>query len=251
VAKLAPTLIERRVASDVLHVDPLVMGEGVAVFLDPEAPLEARKHVLQKWKREGFGLAAGAAAAALERLVPAAWANADEHAGPWRKLMAMDAMVSCGGLLEVVDPAHMQSGEHLDSVLLKFKARSPENVDAIARDQCLVGVLAYFATHAEVYAVEPTPTHILQGFLRDAVPKRRAIEEQPPRVNDTIGPLPPDVSGRDDDDEVQSSNYVAVGALQSGDSSNMSPFWDIGVDGTGEYVQVCRSKSGVHIAAIF
>jgi hypothetical protein len=47
VAKLAPTLIERRVASsDVLHVDPLVMGEGVAVFLDPEAPLEARKYVL-------------------------------------------------------------------------------------------------------------------------------------------------------------------------------------------------------------
>jgi hypothetical protein len=240
VSKLAPTLIERQSSPiDVLRVDSVAMGEGITVFLDPEISLEARKDVLLKWKREGFGLVTETASASLEQLVPAAWLNSSQHAGPWRELRDFDATSSCADLLQVLDPAIVRSKNHFDSVLLRFNVREQMDADSVVLDKCLLGMLAYYATHAAVYAIEPTPKSFLQNFLRDATPTHvSATKARSSAMNESVGTYPPVTPGVNDDDGVKSSNHISVGALQSGDSNNMSPFWDIGIDGTGEYVQV-------------
>lgn len=38
--------------------------------------------------------------------------------------------------------------------------------------------------------------------------------------------------------DVGVSNYIAVTALQSGDATKPSPYWDAGIDGSNQYVQV-------------
>jgi len=240
VSKIAPTLIKRQVSPfDVLSVDSIAMGEGITVFLNPEMPLEAREGVLEKWKREGFGLVTEAATSAMQKLLPEAWVNSSQHAKPFREILEFDATTSCADLLEALDPTFVRSKNHFDSVVLKFQALSNSVADNVVRDKCLVGMLAYHATNAAVCAVEPTPKSFLQNFLRDAVPTHvSATTQEASAMNESIDIYPPGMSEANDDDGVKSSNHISVGALQSGDSNDMSPFWDIGIDGSGEYVQV-------------
>jgi subtilisin family serine protease len=106
---------------------------------------------------------------------------------------------------------------------LKFETLAGEETS----DGCLIVALLHLASSSEVAGLEITKKMRLQGHAEKIEAARN------PRLRSAKGrELDGSASG------VGVLNYVAVTALQSGDSSKPYPFWSVGINGSDQYVQV-------------
>ena len=224
VAKLAPGLVQRRELSkdgggppvERLTIHPLAFSQGITVFFDPSASRDARVVASRIWNETFYGLASGSAAG--KSFVPSAWTKSADDTAPWATVNA--AEVDCSSVLAVNVE---NTFEGLGVLQLKFETLAGEETS----DGCLIVALLHLASSSEVAGLEITKKMRLQGHPEkiEATPK--------PRLRSAKGrELDGSASG------VGVLNYVAVTALQSGDSSKPYPFWGVGINGSDQYVQV-------------
>jgi hypothetical protein len=98
------------------------------------------------------------------------------------------------------------------------------------QEQCITLMLAYLATQPEVFSIEPIVSLITVGSIRD-------------------GPATSPIDSLDDEGNAEPLNDRGSTALQSGSSAQPYPFWGIGINGSGQFVQV--TDTGADDASCF
>jgi len=225
ISKLAPGLVQRLqarkssggVTEERLAVHQLALSQGITVFFNSGSSRNERTAAAREWSKKAHGLSVGAAA--RESFVPSKWAKSTEASNPW--VAANTAELDCSSVL-AISPAAEYDG--FGSLLLKFQARSSgeESVGA-----CVIKALMHVASSSEVAGLEVTKKFHLEGHEKSKVENLMSLQSKQVReLESSLG------------GSVEALNYVAATALQSADSSKPSPFWDAGIDGTNQYVQV-------------
>jgi hypothetical protein len=226
ISKLAPGLVQRLDArhqdgddrlKERLAIHTLAFSQGITVYFDMSSTQDERRALYHHWIGTKYGLAV--ATATEESFVPTTWAKRTADAAPWVDKNA--AALECSSVLSVNS---VQKYAGLGSLTLGFELLTKEEVTDGA---CFIAALNHIASFSEVTGFEITK-------------KMR-----------TLGQLDKSKAGRlrghalDTGDELESSfanfgvlNNVAVTALQSGDSNKPYPFWNAGIDGSNQYVQV-------------
>jgi hypothetical protein len=225
ISKLAPGLVQAHKphkdsdagAMERLTINPLVVSQGLTVYFDPSSTQGERRFLHHHWIGTKYGLAV--AAATEESFVPTTWAKSTADAAPWadKKVPELD----CSSILNV------NTGEEytgFGSLLLNFESLT-ENAETVST--CIQAVLLHLASSSEVAGIGITkkvrpgglPSESKSNYLRSQVSdKGRTLEH--------------------DSGDVGTSNYIAVTALQSGDSNKPYPFWNAGINGSNQFVQV-------------
>jgi len=226
ISKLAPGLVQRREfqkdgeagAIEQLALNPLALSHGLTVFFNPSSSRNERLSLVRKLSRTGYGLAV--ASTTEESFVPLAWAESTPDAAPWASKST--AGLGCSSALNVYTHEKYTG---FGSLLLKFEPLT-DNDETV--DECVTTVLVHLASSPEVAGLEISKKMRPEGILDES--KLGHLRGQSPnKIRDLE-------NGSDDD--VGKSNYIAVTALQSGNASMPYPFWNAGINGSNQYVQV-------------
>ena len=225
ISKLAPGLVQARKphqdgdagAMERLTINPLVVPQGLTVYFDPSSTQDGRRAIHRHWIGTKYGLAV--AMATEESFVPAKWSRSTADAAPWADKSTRE--VDCSAALDV----HTNEGyTGFGSLLLNFEPLA-ENAETLGT--CIQAVLLHLASSSEVAGIGITKT-VRSGGLTS--------ERKPSHLRNQVS-----VKGRaleNDSGDVGTSNYIAVTALQSGDSNKPYPFWNAGINGSNQFVQV-------------
>jgi hypothetical protein len=225
ISKLAPGLVQRLqsrrtsegVSEERLAVHELALSQGITVFFNSGAFQSERTAAAQGWNEKAYGLSIGTAA--REPFVPSKWAKSMEASNPW--VAANAAELDCASIL-AISPAAEYDG--FGSLHLKFEAHAAggESVGA-----CVIKALMHVASSSEVAGLEVTKKLQLEGHEKSKLDDLLSLEAEKVReLESSLG------------GGAEAMNYAAATALQSADSSKPFPFWDAGINGTNQYVQV-------------
>ena len=217
-AKFAPALLAMG-AAGALHPTAYAFadmrGRGLRVHTAPGVDGGARARLIQEWAAAGFGLSGDHA--------HSFFSMASEYGGAgWRAAREAASSNVCASLLATRLEGALSTGP------LRLSFVRSDKSDKSVQNQCALIALAFLVSQPAVHAIEvaplATPTYVPAQTIK-AVSQAEGVLEKLRAEIATAGNDAP-------------MNYPASIALQSANHNDPTPFWDMGVNGTGEYVQV-------------
>ena len=237
VAKLAPRLVRKSLSTNTTSssryslspasdafVERHQKNGGLSVRLrrDTEAPTDAAS-LASQWEASNFGFTTGDGDSGPERrFSPTTLAK---HSPSWKAVHVAVSFTDCSSHLIV--SASPKSGREIRVQLVRRGIALPT-----LEDHCALDIMVFLASQPEVETVEIAPVVKLQVVHSD---------DFKPSSLDRTFVLPEEGANQEREAQKHSRprilNSVAVTALQSG-TVGSNPLWEIGVNGTGQFVQV-------------
>jgi len=198
--------------------------------------------MLEEWSRQKFGIATESA-----RNVHFGSMMIDGHSRPWAAVRSAVASMDCS--------EHVLAEGALHSRRAVRVSLERQGTNSSAQDNCALMVLAFLSTQPEVESVGLDPIHQSLSVVTDqplppVFGKREELDAFARKLltNNAENLLVPKGTSSADESQPRKLNDIAKTALLSGITGS-APLWAIGVNGTGQIVQV--SDTGFDDASCF
>jgi hypothetical protein len=218
--KFSPELLLTNVDG---HIVPSqqVIDKGLTIRLDRNLDLTERVKFMKKWETEHFGLTSHQH---MENFFATSTHNV---ANPWNYAKTIARESTCH---QVIQPSFVSNAKPSDYLFqLNFESQPDQAQSEV--NACVLSALVYLATQNQVMDMEPVSDIQLHAFDKVSPITNRPITAMKPSVADGR-----DTTTTGGDSSIM--NVISTTSLQSGDSGDPNPFWDLGLDGTGQFVEV-------------
>jgi hypothetical protein len=217
-SKFAPELITTNSDGHIIPSRQAIKN-GFEIRIDRNLNNDERVSLVEKWRSNEFGVLSNDH---MAKFFPMADSVATSS---WK---SPRSIVEDGQCREVIRTTLSKDSVATDYIL-QFNFERLSREDHSKTQACVLSTLVYFATQNHVMNIEPVPSFKLHALISKPQienNKRRLSKER--MLNPAV-----DIEG-----SVSIMNTVSTTALQSGDETSPSPFWDLGLNGTGILVEV-------------
>jgi hypothetical protein len=211
------------------------LNKGISIKFESGVSTERRAELFKKWQDDKFGLLSGDH---MKKFFPAS-DSAHLKKSAWKHVRTLSEAGKCKDILKVFLSKSSKHSDYL--VRVEFEKLASGDMEG-----CALAAMAYLVTQPEVRSIEPVPNVALHA----AVPKKGDIkiseptkdssssEKVPVKLIEAIKAGATDLKVFQSEDSIRPMNTIATTALQSGDESEPNPFWSLGINGTGQFVEV-------------